>query len=337
MQIANEWMGFTSAPLSVQFCIQPTRRALATFKVCIFNDDHSLLAEAYGIDPESRSTRIKDDDGTPATLLDFRVKGEYCWFPGEYVAVLYQGHEPLYSGCITLSVECSEASLSPLDVYRKGSVEYLAARDLYPNSVFRYLPFDCSQSLFKQQLSELYAREQGEAALEAAGMGTEEPDFDMLHLFGMEPTPEDRSRQSRNLVVKVTDEHEVSALYCTTMALPRLGHPTQSDFKRDVWNIREMVTNGDGSLPFVPQGSTLILRNVDGFLEGSESGRQLAREFLSALAQQRYEGNRIILFGREEVVNRLLAEFDDFLIDFPGCRIFHSCKHFCKCGFTDTV
>ena len=166
-QATSKWPGFTNAPLSVQFCINPTRRALATFKVCIFNDDYSLLAEAYGTDPESKSTRIKDDDGTLVTRLGFMVRGEYCWFPGEYVAVLYQGREPLYYGCITLLEECGEASLSPLDVYRKGSVDYLAARDLYQSNVFRSLPFDCGESLFKQQLSEVYAREQSETALGA--------------------------------------------------------------------------------------------------------------------------------------------------------------------------
>ena len=316
-QATSKWPGFTNAPLSVQFCINPTRRALATFKVCIFNDDYSLLAEAYGTDPESKSTRIKDDDGTLVTRLDFMARGEYCWFPGEYVAVLYQGREPLYYGCITLLEECGEASLSPLDVYRKGSVDYLAARDLYQSNVFRSLPFDCGESLFKQQLSEVYAREQSETALGAEESGTEEFGLDLQRLLVLESSTEERSKQSHNLVVKVTDGHEASALSGIVQALPMLSHPNVSDFKREVWNIREMVEKGNGALPSVPLASTLILCNVDYFMEGGESGRRLAQQFLEALSQRRYVGNRIVLFGRVEVIDRLLAEFDDFLIDFP--------------------
>ena len=316
-QATSKWPGFTNAPLSVQFCINPTRRALATFKVCIFNDDYSLLAEAYGTDPESKSSRIKADDGTLATRLDFMVKGRDCWFPGEYVAVLYQGHEPLFYGCITLPEECSVPSLSDLDVYRTGSVDYLAARDLYQSRVFRCLPFDCGQSLFKQQLSEVYAREQGVAALDAAGVESKEFGLDLQHLLGLEPTPEERSRQSHNLVVRVTDGCEASALRSIVRSLPMLSHPSVPDFKREVWNIQELVENGDGVLPFVPQGSTLILRNVHCFLDGGERGRQLAQRFLAALAQRRYADNRIVLFGSEDVIDRLLTELDDFLIDFP--------------------
>ena len=316
MQKACNTRGYTNTPLSVQININPTRRALATFKVCIFNHDLFPLGQAYC---ESRKTsgKSKDDEGNPVTHLTFEVESEYCWFPGQYIAVLYQGATPQCHCQFELSEKSDEVACASLECYKKGTEDYLAARDLYQSEFFCHLPYDCSRSHFKQQLAAIYARECADASLAEVGLGKDELGVEVRKIFGITLSEEERSQRSRNLTIRVIDDREIAAMYAITCAMPRFGYPLKASGVREVWNIRDMLEHPERELPDVAEGTTVIIRNAKYFYEGGPAGTEIAQQLLVALENRKYADNRFILCAQQTVIDQLFSRYPGFLIDFP--------------------
>ncbi len=315
-QESCEWVGYTNAPLSVNISIQPTRRPLSTYRVCVFNHDLYPIAEAYCISKNTASVRKKDYLGNPIFTLRFELKSDVCWFPGEYVAVLYQGREPVSHCRFNLYETNYEEARADMDDYERGSDDYLAARDLYTN-VFHYLPHDCSKSQFKQQLTTFYGREKAMKVLEEAGLGEKEAECDFVHLLCLDTDEEKGKQHSRNMVVHVMNANPLGPAYAIIRAIPALDHPATAGALREVWNIRKMVEEHTTSLPKVMDDVSLVIYNLSGLYKGGEAGKKLATELISTLSNGQYMHNRIVLCDQQYVIDTLFDHYPELIAFFP--------------------
>ncbi|MCR4920459.1 MAG: AAA family ATPase [Bacteroidaceae bacterium] len=315
-QKSCEWLGYTDAPLCVYISIQPSRRPLSTYRVCVFNHDLYPLAEGYCISRDVASVRGKDEDGNPVFKLEFAPKGEFCWYPGEYVAVLYRGREPQSRCRFRLPDADDIEATAEMETYERGSDDYLAARDLYP-SVFRFLPSDCSKSGFKQQLTAFYAREKSRKCLTEAGLGEEDPFTEFFQMLDCEIIGTPKSQHSRHIAVKVVAGNPLDAVSALVRALPVLDHPSSVGARREVWNIQKMLEEKRMALPQAAPDETLIIHNLTNLYEGGNAGTTLAEALTAALADQHFVRNRIVLCDRQEVIESLFAHRPELLAYFP--------------------
>ncbi|MCQ2220679.1 MAG: AAA family ATPase [Prevotella sp.] len=330
-QKTSEWMGYTSAPLSVNISINPTRRPSKTFRLRIFNHDKYLLSDTFCEAKKTKKGSKKNGEDANLQMLTFKAESKYIWLPGEYEAILYQVNEPMLHCRFTLDRENCLSSFADMEEYEEGSEEYIVARDLLPSDMFQKLPHDTERSGFKRQLIDLYMRKKASGSPVVAHPLDEidedvDDEFTNLYRELRDFFGDEEERKCRNIVVRDIDDNTFVAKVTAIFGLTRMDN-LNGIVKRDVWDVRKMMESRTYDIPKA-EDVPVVMYGVSGFLDYGEQGRKQMSLFLSMLKQCKECTQRIIMAGGKREIDRLFDAFPELNEVFPEENHLTICKDF---------
>lgn len=330
-QKTSEWMGYTSAPLSVNISINPTRRPSKTFRLRIFNHDKYLLSDTFCEAKKTRKGSRKNGEDANLQMLTFKAESKYIWLPGEYEAILYQVNEPMLHCRFTLDRENYLSSFADMEEYEEGSEEYIVARDLLPSDMFQKLPHDTERSGFKRQLIDLYMRKKASGSPIVAHPLDEidedvDDEFTNLYRELRDFFGDEEEKKCRNIVVRDIDDNTFVAKVTAIFGLTRMDN-LNGIVKRDVWDVRKMMESRTYDIPKA-EDVPVVMYGVSGFLDYGEQGRKQMSLFLSMLKQCKECTQRIIMAGGKREIDRLFDAFPELNEVFPEENHLTICKDF---------